>query len=427
MRSGAVERPLGRWRPVLARRLTVGLAVAADRVRAVGVVGSTIRWIAEAERKMDEPLVASLRALLEACPLPRWPRPRAVVAVGPAAVQVKQLSRLPPLSDPGALADLVREGVSRFFITDGVPLVTTAVRLTAPGSGWAAAFEAPVATDVERACRAARLRLTMIVPTVVALAHALEPPGGSWADGSVRVELLLDGHSLVGVRRLRGSEPSPPSPSSSPRATPVAALRVLGERALAFADAYGAAQVVPPEPLALRPRGGRRDPSAHRAHVALAAAALTLASVIGLVGPSLYALHIAHRAEARLATMRARAEAALRAGRALAQVTDALGQVSAFARARRSVTLLLRDLTRALPEGAALLELELDTAQVTMVVLAPQVSEVMRAMEQVSAVTAPEIVGPVTREVVGARELERATVRARLALPWSGAGRGGHR
>jgi hypothetical protein len=51
------------------------------------------------------------------------------------------------------------------------------------------------------------------------------------------------------------------------------------------------------------------------------------------------------------------------------------------------------------------------------VVLAPRGGALLTRLERVSGVAAPEIVGPVTREKPGGREVERVTVRFRWRLP----------
>ncbi|MGH7719649.1 MAG: hypothetical protein ACREON_12500, partial [Gemmatimonadaceae bacterium] len=82
------------------------------------------------------------------------------------------------------------------------------------------------------------------------------------------------------------------------------------------------------------------------------------------------------------------------------------------------LTLLMADLTRALPEGSALVAFRSDSAAGSIVALAPRAAAVLTAMEHVPGVVGPEIFGPVTREVVKEKELERVTVRFRLADVW---------
>lgn len=100
-------------------------------------------------------------------------------------------------------------------------------------------------------------------------------------------------------------------------------------------------------------------------------------------------------------------------------MSDALDDAEAFEASRRSTTTLLADLTRALPKEAALVAFRIDTAGGTLVALGTRAAQVMTALEAVKEIASPEIVGPVTRETMGGREVERVTVRFRFADPAS--------
>ncbi|MBX6332251.1 MAG: hypothetical protein IRY91_10440 [Gemmatimonadaceae bacterium] len=395
-------------RPRIAR-LTVGIAIAADRVCAVGVSDGRIRWAVDAERAPGEPVGPALDVLLARAPLPRRPRPAVAVAVGPAAVQVKRLSGLPPLTDVAALGALVRESAGRFFLRNGVPLVTSDVRIVAPGTAWAAAFDAQIVHDVQQHCAAARLSLRAIVPTVVALGYACEAERLAWSDGGVYTTMTFAGRVLSFVRRLPGR---PPAGAAMP--APVAPLAALGARAWELADAYGATCVPRTEPLALRKRPGAAEAPIARRRIVIAALACAVASLGALAAPALVARHVARRDAARLAALR-RAEAqTVAAERDLAQVTAALCEVATFTEGRRSVTLLLRDVARMLPKGSALVAFTVDSAGGTLVALAPRAAHVVDALEHVPGLASPEIIGPVTTEMAGTTPVERVTVRFRL-------------
>jgi hypothetical protein len=102
------------------------------------------------------------------------------------------------------------------------------------------------------------------------------------------------------------------------------------------------------------------------------------------------------------------------AGAELRRVTAALDEVAAFDASRRPATTLLAELTRALPDGAAMVALRIDSAGGSLVAVAPRAPAVLMPLERVPGIRAPEIVGPVTREVLGGREVERVTVRFAL-------------
>ncbi|MGH7718685.1 MAG: hypothetical protein ACREON_07575, partial [Gemmatimonadaceae bacterium] len=228
-------------------RRRVGLGVASDAVRAVIVRGTAIVWSAESARRDGEALSDAIHRALASAPLPRWPRPRVSVAVGPSLAQTKRLAELPPITHAPTVTRLVAEGSSRFFLRNGVPIVTTGVRLTEPGEGWAAAIEEPIVEELVGACRRRGIALRAIVPTVVVLPIALDGQDMTWVDGPVCAELSYENGGLRSVRRMersQGGEPSAVCPRKS--------LTTLGEQGWRFADAYGAAMLSPREPLALR-------------------------------------------------------------------------------------------------------------------------------------------------------------------------------
>jgi hypothetical protein len=104
--------------------------------------------------------------------------------------------------------------------------------------------------------------------------------------------------------------------------------------------------------------------------------------------------------------------ATLDSQRLLARTTAALASFTAFEQSRQPVTILLSDITRALPAESALLEFQVDSSGAgTLVALAPRAAQVVGALERVPGVTSPAIVGPVTQDAVGGHSLDRVTVR----------------
>ena len=385
--------------------------MASERVCAVAVRDERILWAIEAERHPDEPLGAAIATLLTQAPLRRWPRPRVVVAIGPSEAQTKRLAGLPPLSDTRALAQLVREGVGRFFLKNRVPLVTSGVRLVEPGRVWAAAFEQLAVGEVESACRAARLAVRAVVPTAVVLGRALAGERATWRDGALSLELTFSSGTLIAVRRSAAVRET----SADATPTPVPALATLGARAMSFADAYGAALLPRDEAIALRGGAGALAslPAARRIQIAACVLALTLAA--SLLAPGLAARRTEHIARMNLASLaRTRREVAIEE-RELARMTGALAEVSAFDSTRLVTTTLLTNVSRALPEGSALVTFRVDSAGGNVVALGPRAAQVLSALEHVPGLGAPEMVGPVTREIADGREVERVTIRFRAA------------
>jgi hypothetical protein len=393
--------------------LIIGLSVGSDHLRAVGVRAGEVRWTLEAERSAEGDLASEIVTLLGHATLPRWPRPVVAVAIGPAASQTKRLTGLPTIADVTALRAVVRESASRFFLRNGVPLVVSGVLVTEPGMAWAAAFEEPIVQAVETACRTLSLRVRLIAPTVVALARGLEDAERiEWDDGAVRAELTIAGRAMTATRRVSNivDHENPPS-THVPRV--VDALRVLSDGGWRFADAYGATQLPSDESLALRAMCDL-DAGVSRRSIRVAAAGLCIATMAAIVAPGISSAVQNHRTGREVAALGARRRDADRAERDLARMDAALAEVAAFDASRRSPTMLLASLAHALPETTVLVTVRIDSTGATIAILAPRAAAALAAVDSMAQVTSPEIIGPVTKEVVGTRELERATMHIRF-------------
>jgi len=414
MTASIMRHRIGTWlSAITSARDQLGLGVGAGSLRAVGVRRGRIMWALDAELEPGESVADAIAVLLAAAPRPRWRRPAVSAAVGPSAVQTKSLAGLPPLTDAAVVERLVREGAGRFFLMNGVPLTTGGVRVDAPGTAWAAAFEAPLVAALEAGCRAARLRLRAVVPTVAVLGASSDDSAVWWSDGDVRVHVALSGRRLTTVRRLGRGGPAAEKAQSSPSIVP--ALAVLGSEAWRYADAYGAAVLGAREPTALRFAGRSRESGVtSRWRIGVAVGVLAACVIAVLIAPGLAAERVSRNASTRLAALGAARRDAARGGAQVRAVSAALAEVAAFSADARSPTLLIASLTRALPEGSAVVAVRVDTAGGTLVALAPRAAMVLGALERVPGLIGPEIVGPVTREIAGTREVERVTVRFRL-------------
>ena len=346
--------------------LVIGLAIERDRLRAVGVRGARVVWGVDAPITDTTQLGDALAAFLVRLPVRRFGRPRVTVALGATFAQTKRLAGLPPIGDERVLAKTVQEHAARFFLKNGIPLVTTSVRLDANGQPWGAALQKSVVDTIVSACRASRLELAGIVPAV----DVAKPD--------------------------------------------VAPLASLGHEAREFSAAYGAA--VMSGALTWR-AGAGADEEAPRWRVTTIACAAGLALVLAVLAPGLGARLTEHRAIAHLATIARPTRAAQRVARDNDLVTRALGEVASFDRGRRPATLLMAALAKALPEGAALLALHVDSAGGSVVAFAPRAGALLTRLETVPGLAAPEITGPVTRETAGGQEVERVTVRFRWSKP----------
>jgi len=238
----------------------IGIAIGRGAVRAVALRAEKIVWAGEAPLASIDALQASITTLLAQAPATRWSRPVLHAAIGPHGAQVKRVVGLPEIGDVEALTAIVREAAGTYFLKNGIPLVTTRVRLAGAGSAVAAAVDRPYVEAIRAACQAKGYRAGPIAPTAIALLGALTDESFRWNDGSLTIDISRTGRQLDTVR----TRPATSADDDAVTAAPVPALAVLGTDALRYADAFGAATVDAHEPLAIQSDSSRRDPRARR-------------------------------------------------------------------------------------------------------------------------------------------------------------------
>jgi hypothetical protein len=404
-------------------RVHMGIAVDADTVFVVALRRGQVAWGVEAPIPPHETLADIVRASVVAVPGRRWLMPDVVVALGPSRSQTKRLAGLPPLADRRLLTHAVQAHAGRFFLKNGIPLVTSTVRPVddagTTATGWAAAFEQPTVSAIVSACRQAGARVRAVVPAVDVVARGLVGVSDEtliWLDGASAMAVSWSDGRLVGARRVGET-------ARGPALVPVPALAVLGDAAPRFAAAYGAAieaaMVAESTTLAYRILDHDSDSDERgwsRARlVALGAAIVSLAAAVAAPG---VAARRAEGAGSRQLTELASRSARARATEAdLARVSAALGEVAAFDSGGRSMVETLAAVARALPAGAAVMALHADSGGGSLVAVASRAggSAVLAALDRVPELVGPEIVGPVTREQQGGHEVERVTVRFKWA------------
>lgn len=391
----------------------IGIGVGSTSVRVVLLRDERIVWAAESvipsAAREDSSLRSTIVTLLARVPAKRWPRPRAYVALGPSVVQVRELTGLPPAKDHRTLSLMVRENQGRFFLRNGVPLVTCDVVITRNGT-LGAAVERPVLDAVSAACRDARVTARAIMPACVALQSAVGEGSITWRDGEYTVEASrLGAHPMP--RRL-----ARPDDATDSNVTLASALAAFGPDAAVYADAFGAASLGSRSPLTFRVQG-RAAPSSRvqRMRVATAWVLCFFALVALIATPGVASMRAATRAEARLVRLAPERRSAIQTQNDLRDVTLALTELSAFDRGRRSSIGILIAFTNALPDGSAMVAMRIDSLGGSIVVLSPRVAAVLGRLDAAPGFVGTEIVGPVTREVVAGRELERAAIKFRFA------------
>lgn len=385
--------------------LHVGVELGRDIVRAVALRRGEERpyWAAEVAVGPDG-VEAALRIALAQLPRRRLRRTVAIVAVGPAACQMKRITGLPPV-DAVTAAGIVRENAGRFFLRNGQPLVTSDTVLATTGDRWAAAFDEPVVAAAGLACRIARVRLAAVVPAVAVLGVASDTERLGWRDGDVCAEARFVAGRLVEARRRAASAAAAPPPD------PVPSLLALGWR---YAAAFGAAMVPLDGAPAYRPRAGASAEPVSRWRRAAAITAAGVALLAALLTPVLRYRRAEAASRAELVRLEAAARVAAAEAAELSRFEGALTEVAAFAAGRTVHARLLAELTRALPDSSAIASLRVDSTVAHLVTVTRRAQTVLAALERSRLIAGAEIVGPVTREIMAGRDLERVTVRFRV-------------
>jgi hypothetical protein len=323
---------------------------------------------------------------------------------------VKLVADLPAVEDAATLASIIREGQSAFFLRNGVPLATTGVRARPGGLALAAAVDAPYVETIWAACRRHRWCLGLVAPMAVALPHAIADPRFTWADGNLVLEIEHAQGTLESIRTRLAFDTAPTAPPQ-----PVASLIGLGDVALQYAAAYGAAVLPPGESLALHPAGADSWNALDVQRRLIVPGLLTCTAVVGLLMSPLGAVLATRKAERRLAAVGPdRLQTVATTLAELDRVTDVLVELRDFADTRPDVMTVLTDVASRLPDSSALVALELEGAQVRLVILTSQPAAAVAALSEAPSVATVQLVGP---DGVGvARSGPHETVMLRLGL-----------
>jgi hypothetical protein len=350
---------------------TLGVAIDAGQVRAVAVTRGRVTWAGEAEYASHADLAEVLARLAAERPA----RVRTVrIALGAALADRKVVEGMPRL----AARDLARHVAlqpRRYFLANGVPLVTDAV---------------PFGRGNRNGHR----------PALIAAAP----------------EPLLD--AIAAGVRAAGLTPEAIAPaadfSGEESGDPLGPLRHLGDAGARYAIAYAAATGLPRLlllPASMRERNMRDEALNGRRWMIAGALALALGALSYVVA----LIHQRSAAEAELLRLRQDVTSALAARADLDHITDALAFLGHAEERRTHHAALLARVTAALPDSAFLAAFRVDPDGRGMLAgYAPRAAEVVAALEHVRGLSQPALEGPVTREVQGSREWDRFSVRFRV-------------
>jgi hypothetical protein len=390
------------------RGVRLGLAVSDAAVRLLGLRDGVVVWAAESEWDGAVGLERAVTALLIQAPGRKWRRHLVRATIGPSRCQTRLIEGLPTLTDPRVVTALLRENVSRFFLRNGVPLVTSDAVRGAGDTWWGTAFEEPIVDALRRAGAQCRARIEIVVPTIAVIPSLTDATELCWRDGNTTILARVRDGRLLEAHRLAEHLEQPHSLPES-----IAALAALGTSGVSYLDAFAVAREARSDRWpALVPGRVERDRPLPRWRLLTAAAALGVALLGAALAPGLRARTAAMRAERELARLTPIAGPALNEESELRKFEGAMAEYGRMRRsAERPMTRFLAQLAALLPDSAALIALRTDSAGGQLSLLGPSIAGVMARLERWPLISSPQIVGPITREMVEGRERERATVR----------------
>lgn len=347
-------------------RGVLGIAVERGRLRAVALRRGRVAWAGEASYDGEADLIEVLTHL--ATDRPRGMR-FARIALDPEVSRLKVLERLPALS-AFTLASHVALQPKRYFLMNGIPLVTDAVR---------------VHDGIRR-------RSTIVLagaapePLIAALTTGLRAAG-------------LEAVSIAPAAAYRAST------DQLDRAAAVDSETAHFRAAAAAALTSPVLNLQPQELRAARLRQRRRSMRFWALACAISWILAAAAHAVGL-------WRAQRRANLELDGLSRSAAQALRLRADLAATSAALAQLHGYDAGRVRPAVVLADIARALPDSAFVTALRLDERGGGVIVgFAPSAGGVARRLAGIAGFREVRLEGPVTREVVDGLARERFAIR----------------
>lgn len=333
----------------------VGISVNAREVSALVLRRGHIEWSDRETLTRDVDAATAVRHVLERLPKGRSLRSRVGLTVGVPWSRVRGLEGLPPHASVDALTAAVREQVSTFFVLGGAPIVSGVVQYE-DGTADGAALDRTLVDQVVGAAGAVGVRILVV--------------------GPVRHE---------------------------DRST---------DTSHEFADARAAALLTSRSPFACRPGLLPRRRFAPSAVIGTVCAIVAAAGLVAATfTPTLRLLAEDAGMSRRLSALSGIEREANTALTQVRVLTQELSRVEAFRAGRRCMSCLLQHLGESIPDSAAIVSMHIDSLGGTLVVVGPQVLDVLPALSEIPRVRNPRVTGSVTHEVMNDRPLERAAFR----------------
>lgn len=388
----------------------IGVAISRSVLRAVGIRRGHVVWTHSVSRSRDCAVSLDIERLLGERPAVLGRRIRLVAVIGAAESQLRPLAGLPNVKRT-ELDLLIAQNADRFFVQAGGRPRISAPHIDEEGEVWAAAVPEDVVAEIAKVCRSTRIVCDGVVPVAAVLHHLCineVEPEVVWVDDGIRLRLIhRAGRPKTVIRERAESEEvliscqslELPDDVDQSFAAAFAATRV--RRGNAFVIAVNTRDVVQ------RARARVRM----TAWISIAAAGLVIAAWV----PGAQSELRAERARKGMAAL-ARKEHELRiAERELAQATATINAINAFDASRRSATVLLGELSLALPDSTVITTFRLDSTSGALTVLTAHAPATLDALSTIPGIARTQLAGSITREMSAGRELERASIRFTLA------------
>lgn len=377
-------------------RLTIALAVRSTHVCA-GALGdgtsSAPRWTASRPFGNGETLAEAAAGLLGDARAIFGNRMDVLLSVGPIYSRLKRIERAPIAARDDELGAAVGGNLPRFFLGEASNWSLLGWRRH-DGQLWVSVVDPAVLEAVVAAGQRRGLLVRACTPAVCAVA-AVSPDGvREWSDGSSACALVVRGGRVVRVQSLR---------QASDKSAVASLDDLLGVSA---AVAHGSPACFPASD-----RASKRT----RWLVRLGAqAAAVLFLSVAVIGPFAWSIARAREATSKRAEIAVGVRDAIRAAAATERDVADLQAITDFLSTSEERRLSVQSFLEALPDGAVLAGLRVDSLGVTATVVAPESLDVLGAFARAHGLSKIAAVGALASETQNGERYHRLVVTARL-------------
>lgn len=384
-----------------------------EKVTAATIRRGKLVWVHSLEREAT-PMSVKVADLLSAAGKPfRSRRGQVVVALPRREAYAKRICGIPAASK-SATKKLIAATPTRFFPADKERVMIGGVRRSSAGV-WAVAYSQEAVDAIRDACVAAGVSEITIVPLISTFGTGQRDSSTIAYDSGLAFSLMYDERGWLNALKPQ-LEPSCTSFDSfaGRRGEPSAQVLSACRNALLHAAT---------DPIALRLKPQTRvSSSGARRGVAVGACLISLSAI--LVVPGVIQAHRTRELRREIASLSVEQRRASAAQAELREATRGLRELAAFDH-RVPVSLLLARIARAMPNGSALITLQIDSSSGSAVVVAPRAAEIIDAFERIPGISAATIVGPIAPEqtpvpapaLTGGLGYERVTIQFQRTEP----------